>query len=126
MRSGEEDGGVCLSISQITAVFATAYERTDVRFYNGFTALHFAASRGHTGAVALLTARGADLNLADEDGQTPLFVAAAGGHSAVVGLLLAKGADACRANTAGQRPQAPEESSGSARLNTVLETACKE
>lgn len=53
-----------------------------------WTALQWAASKGHRGAVAQLLAKGADANVVDYYGRTALYLAADGGHFKVVALLL--------------------------------------
>ena len=42
--------------------------------------------------------KGADANLATEDGYSPIFIAANNGHAEVVKLLVEKGADLNQAN----------------------------
>lgn len=59
----------------------------------GDTPLHAAAGHGHKHVVELLLAKGADVNVVDQNGQTPLHDTAGNGHTDVVRLLLAKGAD---------------------------------
>lgn len=56
------------------------------------SALHLAASRGHSGCVEELLFRGAEVN-ADPGGNTALHDACIGGHSVCVQLLLSHGAD---------------------------------
>jgi ankyrin repeat protein len=68
---------------------------------NGWTALHWAASRGHSGdiLVALVDSgrteavRKQTLNARTTGKRTPLMLAAELGHSSVVSQLLALGAD---------------------------------
>lgn len=62
----------------------------------GMPPLAVAARQGDTAVVAMLTARGADVNRAIGEGQTPLILAAQDGHVAVVRILLAAGADPSR------------------------------
>jgi hypothetical protein len=59
----------------------------------GDTPLHTAASNGHKDVVELLLAKGADVNVVDQNNQTPLHDTAGHGHIDVVKLLLDKGAD---------------------------------
>jgi ankyrin repeat protein len=60
---------------------------------HGWTPLMFAASRGHNSLVALLIAKGADVDaVAHENGFTALANAAQGGHLEVVQMLLRAGA----------------------------------
>lgn len=56
------------------------------------TPLSFAAETGDFAAVRLLLEKGAQLEIADQDGLTPLLWAADNGHVAIVLLLLDKGA----------------------------------
>ena len=61
----------------------------------GFTALHLAASQGHSGCVSLLLQAGADLSHRSNALQyTPLHIAAHSGRLEAVRLLLRAGADA--------------------------------
>ena len=59
---------------------------------NGMTALHWAASEGHSTVVELLLEASADKHAADDSGSTALHFAATRGHSEVVKLLLEAGA----------------------------------
>ena len=63
---------------------------------NGRTPLHLAALRGHDRVVALLVARGADLEAIDGRGFTVLQLAVNGGSRAVVESLLNAGVDVNR------------------------------
>jgi|GEM_PF-3361116 ankyrin repeat protein len=65
----------------------------DLERGDGKTALHLAADRRQTDAVALLLRAGAEVNPRDEDGWTPLSYACARGDSDITELLLANGAD---------------------------------
>ncbi|HEX8139756.1 MAG TPA: ankyrin repeat domain-containing protein [Pyrinomonadaceae bacterium] len=53
----------------------------------GWTALNFAAGRGHLALVKLLLKNGADLFKVGEDGRTPYMIALAAGHISVVKYL---------------------------------------
>jgi ankyrin repeat protein len=69
--------------------------RQEQRDGNGKTALHFAATKGHTGVVELLcTAPGAATALAlrDHDGNSPLMIARSTGDAGAVRAMLAIGA----------------------------------
>ena len=63
------------------------------RGLSGFTALHYAASRGHHEAVSLLLSAGASPSVATRDGDTALHLACDGGHFRTARLLLDFGAD---------------------------------
>jgi ankyrin repeat protein len=60
---------------------------------SGKTALHYAATAGHSKVVALLLEHGAGHALVDRNGQTPLSLSRAAGNSAVSDLLIARGAN---------------------------------
>jgi ankyrin repeat protein len=60
------------------------------------TALHLAASYGHTTTVSVLLKSGANINAATSAKATALHEAALLGHGAVVDLLLEHGADPVR------------------------------
>ncbi len=60
------------------------------------TPLHWAAWKGHAGAVELLLDHGADIqahNANEHWGTTPLHAAAHGNHRAAAEVLIARGAD---------------------------------
>lgn len=65
----------------------------DARDADGYTALMYAANRGHDGCVSRLLTHGANPNAADEQGSTPLMFAAQHGHTRIVERLLDAGAD---------------------------------
>lgn len=54
----------------------------------GRTGLFLQAAAGNLNKVKLMSAHGADVNLASVDGATPLFAAAMGGHAAVCQHLI--------------------------------------
>jgi ankyrin repeat protein len=60
---------------------------------NGWTALHYAADKGHEPAVRLLLERGAEIAAKNNYGCTALHRAAWNGNEAVLRLLLEKGAN---------------------------------
>lgn len=62
-------------------------------FESGQSALHYAASRGHTGLLRLLVGLGANVNAIDLPGNTPLHRAVENGDLDAAGLLLDQGAD---------------------------------
>jgi ankyrin repeat protein len=57
------------------------------------SALHYAASEGHTEVVRVLLDGGANARVSALGGMTPLFLAAAGGHAETTKLLVERGAD---------------------------------
>jgi uncharacterized protein len=59
---------------------------------NGQTALHFAAMNGKIDIASILIARGAKIDMQDEQGITPLMLAASTGKLDAVQTLLAQGA----------------------------------
>src|SRR5579862_7018293 len=70
----------------------------------GMTALHVAASKGHTEIVELLLANGSDIEAKEETGRTPLHTAAFRGHATVVEVLIAKGANVNALTNDGKTP----------------------
>lgn len=61
---------------------------------SGYTALHYAAARGHADVVRYLLSRpGVGLDAQSTKGETPLALAAKNSHEGVVRLLLRQGAD---------------------------------
>ena len=76
------------------------------------TALHLAAAAGETGVVGLLLEAGADLQLADAEGELALHKAAEAGRRAVVRLLLLHGANI----------DAPRQSDGATPLHLAAYT----
>ena len=72
---------------------------------DGFTALHYASSRGHiVVAERLVRAGKADLEPANKDGEVPLHLAAYGGYLTIVELLLDSGASVDIGNGYGETP----------------------
>lgn len=59
---------------------------------NGQTALHFAAMNGKIDIISILIARGAKIDIQDDQGVTPLMLAASQGKLDAVQTLLAQGA----------------------------------
>jgi ankyrin repeat protein len=81
-------------------------QRTDVDAADSdqWTALHWAAAKGHTEIVSLLLEKGANVNVQDKDGWTPIFGAATWGRTDVVSLLLENRADPNIPNKYGETP----------------------
>lgn len=63
-------------------------------FYRGLTAMHYAASNGHSLIIEKLANAGMSVNRSDHDGITPLQWASMGGHHAACELLIRLGARA--------------------------------
>jgi ankyrin repeat protein len=70
----------------------------------GFSAIHYAARGGRCAVIALLAARGADINAEDDCLSTPLHIATTGGHDAAVAVLLEIGAKTNKTNDSGYTP----------------------
>ena len=68
----------------------------------GASALHYAASSGHTDIVKILLAAGLDANLANRQGSTPLHYAIQSGNTATVEALLMGGADPNKVDNEGK------------------------
>lgn len=72
---------------------------------DGLTALHCAASRGHTECIsALINLCGAPTDLIDTNGCTPLHYAVTLGHADATYILLDLGADPNRQDRKGRTP----------------------
>ena len=52
---------------------------------SGWTAIYFAANKGHVEIVEYLAEKGGDVNLVNDDGDSPLRTAAGSGHDLVIG-----------------------------------------
>lgn len=68
------------------------------------TALHHAASAGHTPVVELLVARGAHVEQLNAKGETALHLAARGGHAMTCVALLGNGANGQARDNLGRTP----------------------
>ncbi|XP_049945397.1 ankyrin homolog [Schistocerca serialis cubense] len=80
------------AVEQLRALLAAGADVT-VRDEGNWTALHWAADRGHVGAASCLVGAGAEVGARSREQSTPLHWAAYNGHTAVVRLLLAAYAD---------------------------------
>jgi len=69
--------------------------------HSGWTALHYAATGGHTRIAAFLLGAKADVNAESPNGTTPLMMAAMYGNAQTVKLLLESGAEAYPRNDNG-------------------------
>ena len=65
--------------------------KADAADSNGFTALMYAAWKGHKDVVEILLVAGAKIDAADNNGNTALMLAAREGHKDVVEILLSAG-----------------------------------
>lgn len=70
----------------------------------GKTPLHYAVTYGQEQSTALLIAKGADVNAADQTGMTPLHIAATLSQIDEAALLIAHGADLEARDTFGDTP----------------------
>lgn len=68
---------------------------------DGWTALHYAASKGYLDISRFLLSNGADVNSKSPNETTPLMMASRYGHIEVVRLLLSSGADLALKNQQG-------------------------
>ncbi|XP_043192897.1 uncharacterized protein LOC122365605 isoform X3 [Amphibalanus amphitrite] len=94
--SGSPDALVAL----VNAGAAVSAEDKD-----GLSALHCAASRGHTDCIdTLITLCGAEVDVTDSNGCTPLFYAVTLGHADCTELLLKCGAEPNRQDRKGRTP----------------------
>ena len=75
----------------------------------GAIALSAAVAQNHVEVVRLLLDRGADVNVANNDGETPLHCASRLSYTDMVMLLLAEGADVNVANNDGSTPLHPHQ-----------------
>jgi len=64
--------------------------------------IHEAALNGITADIDQMIAKGADINLKDEDGRTPLMYASFNGHSGIIQKLISKGAIVNQADNYGR------------------------
>lgn len=93
--------------SRLNALLERADHALDQRSADGWTPLHLAAFFGHTGTVAALIARGADLEAlsANRMANTPLCAAIAGAcNRTTIAALLDSGANANAEGGGGVRP----------------------
>lgn len=87
----------------------------------GLTALHLAAIKGHSDAVALLAGSGCmDIECEDVEGHRPLHLAVEGGHAEAVELLLDMGADVNARTRRGATPLQMAEAMGHEAIAQLL------
>lgn len=72
---------------------------------SGYASVGLAAEEGHVQVIHALAEHGADVNMANKDGETPIkFIAAQSGHANVIRTLAQHGADV---NTLGKEGMSP-------------------
>lgn len=87
----------------------------------GWSALHYAAIKGHSKIVALLISKGASVNEHSLDGDTPLILAVRSGNTDTVQALIKAGADPLLSNFKAQNAIETAQSEGRRSLATALE-----
>ena len=87
----------------------------------GWSALHYAAIKGHSKIVSLLISKGAQVNQHSPDGDTPLILAVRSGDADTVQALIRAGADPLLSNFKAQNAIETAKSEGRRSLATSLE-----
>jgi uncharacterized protein len=87
----------------------------------GWSALHYAAIKGHSKIVSLLISSGAKVNEHSPDGDTPLILAVRSGDMDTVQALIRAGADPLLSNFKAQNAIETAQSEGRRSLATALE-----
>lgn len=87
----------------------------------GWSALHYAAVKGHSKIVSLLINKGAHVNEYSPDGDTPLILAVRSGDVDTVQALIRAGADPLLSNFKAQNAIETAQSEGRRSLATALE-----
>ena len=103
-ESSIHDEAAAGRLEQVTLMLAHHPELVDARNRKEKTPLFFAVSEDRRDLAALLIARGADLDAADETGLRPLHAAVWRERWALAGMLLDKGADIEAADVFGNTP----------------------
>lgn len=87
----------------------------------GWSALHYAAIKGHAKIVTLLLSKGALVNEPSPDGDTPLILAVKSGDVPTVQALIGAGADPMLSNFKAQNAIETARAEGRGSLATALE-----
>jgi len=87
----------------------------------GWSALHYAAIKGHSKIVSLLISKGAQVNQHSPDGDTPLISAVRSGDVDTVQALIRAGADPLLSNFKAQNAIETAKSEGRRSMATSLE-----
>jgi ankyrin repeat protein len=87
----------------------------------GWSALHYAAIKGHSKIVAMLITKGANVNEPSPDGDTPLILAVRSGDVDTVQALIRAGADPLLSNFKAQNAIETAQSEGRRSLAAALE-----
>ena len=87
----------------------------------GWSALHYAAIKGHSKIVAMLVTKGANVNEPSPDGDTPLILAVRSGDVDTVQALIRAGADPLLSNFKAQNAIETAQSEGRRSLAAALE-----
>jgi len=87
----------------------------------GWTALHYAAVRGHTDVVKFLLEQGAMPNAPAPDGTSPIMMAARSGNTETVQALINAGADPAAVNDKAENAVDAARKAGHNKLADALE-----
>lgn len=101
--------GDCAVIQQLLAKEPSLVKVKDSA---GYTPLHWAAIDGRKDVVALLVAKGADVNARNPQGATPLHMACGSGRKEAAAELLKNGADMHSRDSSDSTPMARAEAGG--------------
>jgi hypothetical protein len=107
-------------IKEFCNLLATGVDPVAAKGRNDFTALHYAASRGHLAIVQELLYLGVPVDVRTKDGETPLHVAVYAGHMLVVEQLLDHHADINAVNQDNETPLFYASSQGRPLIIRVL------
>lgn len=107
-------------IKEFCNLLAVGVDPSTAKGRNDFTALHYAASRGHLAIVQELLHLGVNVDVRTQDGETPLHLAVYSGHMLVVEQLLDHHADINAVNHDNETPLFYASSQGRPLLIRVL------